>query len=247
MSSKISLNRTLTLINGEATVVEYLNADFAIINYANLQMTYSVLENKINAHKLIRYFIETCNKNYNIKDWLENRDVVLILKAHPEYIDNQFNKSGLKYKNKKAIKGIYVDPALLINLISWANPILGNNILNGITEPITNDESGYIYLITPGEYINKNVCKIGKAFDPDRRLCQYEKNTIVHHIVKVDHMSVVEKILIAESGKLFAIAEGNEYFKVPNFKEIEDIYFKVLNNYISTEDVSETGDAYEDE
>jgi hypothetical protein len=247
VQNKINLNRTLTLINGEATVVEYINADFAIINYANLQMTYSVLENKINAHKLIKYFECIANKHIELHDWFKIKEIKRIVEAHPEYVYHQYNKVGLKYKNKLAIKGIYIDPAILINLISWSHPVLGNNILNGITEPITIDESGFIYLVKPEKYLNTDVCKVGKAIDTQRRFRDYGKKMITYHIVAVDHMPRVEKKLKLECKKVFKIAEGTEYFHVPNFKDIEDIYFNVLNDYISTEDVSETGDAYEEE
>lgn len=86
-----------------------------------------------------------------------------------------------------------------------------------------------VYLITPGEYKNKDIIKVGMhKGNTNIRINSYGKGTKIHSVRSVQDSKTIEKELIKQFKSNFKLYKGREYFEA-NIKETIFLFNKIVD------------------
>jgi hypothetical protein len=202
----------------KSNILNHLNKQ-KICNAINEDIPREELINEINNRRTIAEKIYTC-----------------------DYCDSKFGYSSNYYRHKRTCKSaqrITIDINELDNIINnkvkeRISLLQRDTTLENIPDN-TSDETfeydGHIYIIHTREFYesNRNIYKIGRTSDINRRFKEYPKGSKLLFNIVVKNMNLVESKLIKElSDKMQRKLEyGNEYFE----GSINEI-IEIVNNII---------------
>ena len=200
--------------------------NYVLINYLGIDMIYSVKDDKINATKLCKQFDRDFNK-FN-----ETKGGKLLKEKFPD-------KFKIVNKIKNELSGTYIDTELINVVICWANPLIGYYVSNGYVIPddvikTSNDArlNGYIYIVQPEEYLNTNIIKIGRTWNPDIRIPKYGKNTNVLFLKEVNNMYETERNILyyIDTYEYKLVKDTKEYIELEEDETLEDFIKFIKSN-----------------
>ena len=148
----------------KSPIVEVIDENYVVVSHYGISIIYSVSDDMFNASKLVDAISSS-----KFRSWKASKEASAFITRFPHY----FKVINGKGKNKNRISGTYVHSSMLNVIVSWANPMLGYCLANGLTMETMLDKSGYFYLVRPVQYKDSDVYKFGITWNTKQRFKPY--------------------------------------------------------------------------
>ena len=201
--------------------------NYILINYLGIDMIYSVKDDKVNATKLCKQF------NRDFYKLFETKGGKLLRNKFPD-------KFKVVNKIKNELSGTYIDTDLINVVVCWANPLIGYYVSNAYAIPDDVIETsnnarlnGYVYIVQPEKYLNTNIVKIGRTWNPNIRFQKYGKNTKVLLVKEVNNMYETERNMLfhIDTYEYKFVKDTKEYIELEDDETIED-FIKFIKSQV---------------
>ena len=224
-------------------IVEIIDENFVVVSHCGLSIIYSTCDDMFNATKLCKAI-----SSRKFHKWNETKEAHKFKQRFPHFF-KVYMTGDLDGSIDNRLAGTYIHSSMLNVIVSWANPMVGYCLVNGMAEEVMLDKSGFLYLVQPERYLGTNVFKYGITWNTKQRFSKYGGDKCkVFHIVKVNDMYSAELTLHGridervDWGEMKIVPQTREYVE-GEFEDIEYLFKEVAKNYEYKEDPNRIGGA----